>query len=343
MSHCIDWLCGHDFQFNQIILINHLSYIMHANQDIKSEHIIHFEGVVYDKEKMTSKEIQRLELEIAVSKYTNQGNEIKTLAPGETAYPDGKLPPLQNQKARLAAPPISPEKTKHIAEETKRTKAIKKVANQKKKEPSKPKATVTKLDPEEIKRRKEVADAHREAALKGLSVFQATCAKHGLTEYVIYADCCKCRKCVEDRRKKKQDHSPSNRSSSARLKIIAERRAEAVAKGVIEFQGVCQLHGETLYKIQGSGSRCQACKSNTDKNSRNSKRTEEQLIEIERIAKNKPLLQKAIEDGVSEFDAHCKHCGFTKFRLKPVYASEDPNKKYSFCIECNRKRHRKPT
>lgn len=320
---------------------------MSTIQEINSQNTITFNGVVFNKDEMTSREIERLELEIAVSEFAKQGNKITVLAQGETSYPDGKLPPIQNQKARKEAPPIDPKKTKHVAEDAKRQETIKKAAARSVKLPptppkiSKPKRVVNHLPPQELERRKKVKEAHCEATLKGLKEFEAPCAKHGLTTFSNYSESCKCKKCVSERREKYKIQEPQDPTRAERSKIISQRRKEAEAKGLKEFQGVCRIHKETLFKIQVNGSRCHQCCLERSFNDRNARRTPEGILDAQRKAANKLLIQKAVEDGVYEFMADCKNCGMTMFRLKPSKNTTNPNVRYAFCIKCTRKQHRK--
>lgn len=311
---------------------------MRTSVDIQSKSIIIHDGVIFDKEKMTDREVKRLELEIEVSQFKKQGNKIKSLPQGHTEYPDGILPVSHKPKAHSTTSPAAPQKTPHNVEASKLKPATRKVEPSK---PKSPKPEVKRLAPEELERRKAVKKAHREAALKGLTEFQATCNSHGLTTFVIYTDTCRCQKCLRAKQKRQNQKNQVKDPEAAKLKkIAAERRAEAVANGLTEFLGICKIHQETLYKIQSNGSRCHACCLERSRKDRNAKRSAELIIDNERKRKNKPLIQQAIADGVNEFQAYCRTCNLTTFRLRVSSKASGSEKKYAFCVECTRKLHR---
>lgn len=320
---------------------------MSTSQHLENSNIVTFNGVVFNKALMTSKQIESLELEIAVSKFIESGNQITPLPQGFTVYPDGKLPPVQNQKARATAPPITPSKTKHIIEDidrqeaTERAKARSIPVSKSATKPVKEKKQSPHLPPGELERRTKVRNAHREAILNGLTEFEAPCAKHGMTIFTAYAESRKCQKCMAERREKCKVTTPKDPTRAERSKIISERRKEAEIKGLSEFIGACRVHGETLFKIQVNGSRCHSCCLERGRRDRNAKRTAEGMLDAQRKARNKPRIQEAVESGTYEFLAECKNCGETMFRLKSAKGSTKPESRYAFCIECTRKQHRK--
>lgn len=333
---------------------------MQSHQNESNSNKITFKGVVFDKSLMTQKEIQRLELDIAMEAFLNSGNSITELAQGETVYPDGKLPPIVNQKARSSATPIDPSKTHHVAEDKKRGELIseakgratrysspkdptksKKSESTKPKTPKTPKPPANKLPPEELNRRKSVREAYTTAVLNGEKHFEAMCAVHKLTRYAIYAETYKCLACVAARRTKYLKTQPADPSRAWRSKVIAQRREIAIQNGETEFIGVCREHGETLYKIYTHSTRCHACYLESSQKSRTNARTPEEQSEHKRKMNNKLLIAQAIAEGVREFEATCKNCGPSIFRLRTINPNTDKARIHAFCLECTRKLQRK--
>lgn len=317
---------------------------MHTSPSTESmNNIVIHNGIEIDKSTLTSRELKRLELEIAVSLFENSGNKIQEIPQGYSYYRDGKIPNANTG-------PYKETSNEEINEKNERAKALRLERNAKQKQQNaasntvkttKPKKQFNTRSPEEAERRKKVSDARKEAELNGAKSFIAPCREHGDSKYVFYSETIKCVKCLEARRKRGQKNKVGDPQEAERKATISERRLAAMEAGETTFTGICRIHKETPYHILNSGhSRCTACRDERAQAARDSKKTPEQLFDAARKKRNKAALKKALEAGEIYFMAECVNCKLTKFRVKTLAEGTPKESKLYYCVACNEARYK---
>lgn len=131
---------------------------------------------------------------------------------------------------------------------------------------------------EETKRRSLRIKLTKEAREKGLSVFNAPCAKHGMTPHRFHKKTNTSR-CIECRTNIKRDLSDLTcdqvrMSFDERTNHNRKQMKDAMQLGEKRFTGLCMYHGHTEFiyyyvtRQQDYGYRCVLCRKNGDKNYR---------------------------------------------------------------------------
>ena len=143
-----------------------------------------------------------------------------------------------------------------------------KFSEKKEPKPSK-KRTYKRSESPEALRRMKVIELRKDAEIKGLSVFQAPCKKHGWSDYYLHgkqpARCAKCR--MDITKNHRELHKDAvQKDKDQRAKYNKDKVLEAVKDGKAIFTGLCVRCGYTDMKysktpntIIGYTYRCLSC------------------------------------------------------------------------------------
>lgn len=138
----------------------------------------------------------------------------------------------------------------------------------KKKEPNVRESKKRVLTPDGI-RRKQIITAKKEAIAKGETTFQAPCATHGMTLYLVRKDrAARCYECdVESTRARRRMHDDAIKQDRRERKQFNQARMlEALAKGERTFTGLCVNCGHTKFSITNANKtyKCVTCRKAAD-------------------------------------------------------------------------------
>lgn len=161
----------------------------------------------------------------------------------------------------------------------------------------------------EVVRRRDLAKRKKQAIDAGLKEFQATCAKHGLTTYMIASGAARCLKC--------RTHQQQERTS--KISPNLKKMRECVEHGIDSFIGECSKHGEAKFYVNKSGKnhvyRCDLCrKENYKKQAESKVLTDEQRYR--RLNREIALTMYAADPNNRTFIGMCIKHGETEFYIK---------------------------
>lgn len=135
--------------------------------------------------------------------------------------------------------------------------------------------------------------------------------------------------------KKPKPKTPIDPIESERIKEVRRLSGEAKKNGVSQFLAPCKIHGMTTYKHHGDSSRCIACNIKMGERYRNRFKTDEEIQDTKRKKENQKRMQQALANNLEEFDAECRNCGITAFKLKKRIDPLTSTPRYShYCKFC---------
>lgn len=161
----------------------------------------------------------------------------------------------------------------------------------------------------ETLRKRELAKLKKQAIDAGLKEFTATCAKHGLTTYMITSGAARCLKC---RTQQQQDRMKKINPNLKKMK-------DCVEHGIDSFIGECSKHGEAKFYVNKSGKthvyRCDLCrKKNYKKQAESKVLTDEQRYR--RLNREIALTMFEADPNNRTFIGMCLKHGETEFYIK---------------------------
>lgn len=161
----------------------------------------------------------------------------------------------------------------------------------------------------EVVRRRDLAKRKKQAIDAGIKEFQATCAKHGLTTYMIASGAARCQKCRTDQQQER----------ASKISPNLKKMQECVKNGVDSFIGECKKHGEAKFYVNKSGKnhvyRCDLCRKEAYK-----KQSEKKVLTDEqryrRLNREIALTMYAADPTNRKFIGMCIKHGETEFYIK---------------------------
>lgn len=161
----------------------------------------------------------------------------------------------------------------------------------------------------EVVRRRDLAKRKKQAIDAGLKEFQATCAKHGLTTYMIASGAARCQKCRTDQQQER----------ASKISPNLKKMQECLKNGMDSFIGECSKHGEAKFYVNKSGKnhvyRCDSCRKEAYKRQNERKvLTDEQRYR--RLNREIALTMYAADPKNRKFIGMCIKHGETEFYIK---------------------------
>lgn len=127
-------------------------------------------------------------------------------------------------------------------------------------------------------------------------------------------------------------------NDGVRLAALAVVKAEAISSGKNFFYFECAKHGKSKHKIYAKKKhRCVKCENDTNKKSRDSKKTLDEIENSERKKFNRDEMAKAVNSGLKSFTGRCNKHGLCVFRIAKSARSKVGNIHYQYkCAECKK-------
>ena len=274
-----------------------------------------------------------------VEQFLARGGQIKPLAMGYTAFPDGNIP--MRPKPRKSDIVETP--TAVIQEKNKTIKTRKKIEPR----PKIPDEQVKLQIAEQIEKLNEFfsktfhGDKKRFCSLVGLTpktIDNARCGhgRIGIEKWkevkLIMADFV----FSKSKAKTKRSYKRRDPVEAERRNQVFEARTQAKENGETVFMAPCKHHGMTKFYLHGDQPpRCATCRMNNTKHLRNLHKDAEQKSKAERSEYNRAKVKEAASSGLKIFTGLCVRCGYTEMKY-----SKSPNtlNGYTYrCVECNKK------